>query len=81
MSSYRDLEIYKKSYELALRVHRLTLQLPQFELYEEGGQARYAGQAENTPRPTDCWGRKGTESFVFSDTDLPREIAKRHLTG
>jgi four helix bundle protein len=40
MSSYKDLEIYKKSYELALRVHQLTLQLPKFELYEEGSQAR-----------------------------------------
>jgi four helix bundle protein len=40
MISYRALEIYKKSYDLALRVHRLTLQLPQFELYEEGSQAR-----------------------------------------
>ena len=40
MSSYRDLEIYKNSYELALRVHQLTLQLPKFELYEEGSQAR-----------------------------------------
>lgn len=40
MSSYRDLEIYKISYDLALRVHKLSLKLPKFELYEEGSQVR-----------------------------------------
>lgn len=40
MNSYRDLEIYKESRRLALDVHRMTLTLPKFELYEEGSQAR-----------------------------------------
>jgi four helix bundle protein len=40
MKSYTDLEIYKLSYDLALKVHRLSLKLPQHELYEEGGQLR-----------------------------------------
>jgi four helix bundle protein len=38
--SYRDLVIYKLSYGLAVKVHELSLTLPQFELYEEGGQVR-----------------------------------------
>lgn len=39
--SYKDLEIYKKSQELAVRVHRMTLEkLPRFEMNEEGGQIR-----------------------------------------
>ncbi len=40
MKSYRDLEIYKLSYELAVKVHKASLNLPQFELYEEGVQLR-----------------------------------------
>jgi four helix bundle protein len=40
MKSYRDLEIYIISYSLGLKVHAVTLRLPQYELYEEGGQAR-----------------------------------------
>jgi len=40
MKSYRDLEIYKLSYELAVKVHKFSLTLPQFELYEEGSQVR-----------------------------------------
>ena len=40
MSSFRDLEIYKLSYDLALQVHKLTMELPKFELYEQGSQLR-----------------------------------------
>lgn len=40
MKSYRDLEIYKLSYDLAVRVHKMTLKLPKFEMYEEGSQVR-----------------------------------------
>ena len=38
--SYRDLEIYRLSYGLALKVHKMSLKLPQYELYEEGSQLR-----------------------------------------
>ena len=40
MKSYRDLDIYKASYDLAIQVHNTSLKLPQYELYEEGGQLR-----------------------------------------
>ena len=40
MKSYRELEIYKLSYDLAVEVHRFSLTLPQYEMYEEGSQVR-----------------------------------------
>jgi len=40
MKSYRDLEIYKISYDLAVEVHRFSLTLPQYEMYEECSQVR-----------------------------------------
>ncbi len=40
MKSYRDLEIYRLSYDLAVEVHRFSLTLPQYEMYEEGSQVR-----------------------------------------
>ena len=40
MNSYRELEIYRESRRLALEVHKITLGLPKFEMYEEGSQAR-----------------------------------------
>jgi four helix bundle protein len=39
--SYRDLEIWKLAKEVAIGVHRITLQeLPKFEMDEEGSQIR-----------------------------------------
>jgi four helix bundle protein len=38
--SYKDLEIYKKAYELSIRIHKESLKLPAFELYEQGSQIR-----------------------------------------
>lgn len=44
--SYKDLEIYIKSRELAVRVHRMTLEkLPRFEMNEEGGQIRRSSKS------------------------------------
>ena len=40
MKSYKDLEIYSLSYDLATGIHKLSLGLPKYELFEEGGQIR-----------------------------------------
>lgn len=40
MKSYKDLDIYKLSYDLALKVHAKSLKLPSYEMYEEGSQVR-----------------------------------------
>ncbi|MEX0904276.1 MAG: four helix bundle protein [Balneolaceae bacterium] len=40
MKNYRDLEIYKMAYRLAVEVHKLSLTLPKYELYEQGSQVR-----------------------------------------
>ena len=45
MKSYRDLEVYKEGRRLAIEVHKLSLTLPKFELYEEGSQIRPSSKA------------------------------------
>ena len=45
MKSYRDLDIYKLSYELALKVHKVTMTLPKYEIYEEGSQVRRSSKS------------------------------------
>jgi four helix bundle protein len=45
MKSYRDLEIYRLSKELAVEVHKVSLTLPKHELYEEGQQVRRSSKA------------------------------------
>jgi len=44
LKSYKDLEIYKISYGLAIKVHKMSLKLPSHELYEEGGQVRQSSK-------------------------------------
>ncbi|NOQ26989.1 MAG: four helix bundle protein [Bacteroidales bacterium] len=43
--NYRDLEIYKLAFKLAIEVHNLTLKIPKFELYEEGSQIRRSSKS------------------------------------
>jgi four helix bundle protein len=45
MKTYKDLEIYGVSYDLAVTIHRLSLRLPKYEMYEEGGQVRRSSKA------------------------------------
>lgn len=45
MKSYRDLEIYSESFKLAVKVHKMSLQLPKYELYEEGSQIRRSSKS------------------------------------
>ena len=44
--SYRDLEIYQLGKELAVNIHRITLDgLPKFEMYEQGSQIRRSSKS------------------------------------
>ena len=45
MKSYRELEIYQISYDLAKKIHKMSLTLPKYELYEEGSQIRRSSKA------------------------------------
>ena len=45
MKSYRDLEIFKEAYRLAIGVHRMTLTLPKYEMYEQGSQVRRSSKS------------------------------------
>ncbi len=45
MQSYKDLEIYKISHKLAVKIHKMTLELPSFEMYEEGSQIRRSAKS------------------------------------
>lgn len=40
MKNYKDLEIYQLVYKLAIKVHEMSLTLPNYELYEQGNQIR-----------------------------------------
>jgi len=43
--SYKKLEVWKLSRELTIDIHKMTLQLPPFEMYEEGRQIRRSSKS------------------------------------
>jgi four helix bundle protein len=45
MKSYKDLEIYTLSYKLAIQIHKMSLNLPKYELFEEGSQIRRSSKS------------------------------------
>ena len=57
MKSYRELDIYNDSKKLAIEVHKVTLILPKFELYEEGSQIRRSSKSV-TAMIVEGYGRK-----------------------
>ena len=45
MKSYKELQIYELSFQYAIDVHKMTLNLPKYELYESGSQLRRASKS------------------------------------
>ena len=55
--NYQDLEIYKKAFLLGVKVHKITLTLPKYELYEQGSQVRRSSKSI-TSNIVEGYGRK-----------------------
>ena len=45
MNSYKELDVYKLAYRLAIEVHKMTMTLPKYELYEQGSQVRRSSKS------------------------------------
>jgi len=45
MKSYKDIEIYQIAYKLAFEVHKMSLTLPKYEIYEQGSQVRRSSKS------------------------------------
>lgn len=43
--NYKDLEVWKIARELSIEIHKMTLTLPKFEMYEEGSQIRRSSKS------------------------------------
>jgi four helix bundle protein len=69
MKSYRDLEIYQSAYSLALEVHEITMQLPKFEMYEQGSQVRRSSKSIKD-NIVEGYGRKTYKQEICSFSNL-----------
>lgn len=55
--SYLNLQVYHRAHAFGLACHRLSLQLPKFELYESGSQLRRASKSVSS-NIVEGYGRK-----------------------
>ena len=56
MKSYKDLDIYNLAVDVSIEVHKLSLNLPQFEMFETGSQVRRSSKSIAT-NITEGYGR------------------------
>ncbi len=79
MQSYKDLEIYQIAHKLAVEIHNMSLELPKFEMYEEGSQIRRSSKAVAS-NITEGFGRRRYQAdyikfliYAHSSCDETRE--------
>ena len=78
MKSYRELDIYNDSKRFAIEIHKMSLTLPKFELYEEGGQIRRSSKSV-TAMIVEGYGRKRYKAefikyLVYSQSECDETI-------
>ncbi|MEQ1799418.1 MAG: four helix bundle protein [Lacibacter sp.] len=78
MKSFRDLEVYKDSKQLAVEIHKLSLTLPKFEQFEEGGQIRRSSKS-TTAMIVEGYGRRRYKQdfikyLVYSQSECDETI-------
>ena len=64
MKSYKDLEIYQLAFQYAIEVHHLSLKLPKFEMYEQGGQVRRSSKSIKDTIAEGYGGRRYKQEFI-----------------
>ena len=62
IQSYKELEIYKRSYKLALTLHKITINFPEIERYELVSQIRRCSKSIPT-NIAEGYERKSKEDF------------------
>ena len=64
MKSYWDLEVFKESKRLAIELHKMSMTLPKFEMYEEGSQIRRSAKAVTSLVVEDYIRRRYKQDFI-----------------
>ncbi len=83
MKSYKDLEIYKMAYDLAIKVHKMSLTLPKYELYEQGSQVRRSSKSVKD-NIVEGYGRKRYKDdfirfLIFSQSSCDEAVSQLNM--
>ena len=64
MQSYKEMEVFKRSYQLALQIHKATLTFPDFEKRELASQMRRASKSVALNIGEGYARRKSSDDFI-----------------
>ena len=78
--SVEDLEVYKRLFELTLKVHEFTLAFPRFELFELGSQVRRSSNSAPA-NLAEGWGNRHPRLYLEGVTRALGELreTRHHL--
>ena len=62
--SYRKLEVYQLARKLSVEIHKMTMQLPTFEMYESGRQVRRSAKSVRSNLVEGYGRRKYKNDFI-----------------
>ena len=81
--NYKDLEIYQLAYKLAIEVHRLSLTLPKYELFEQGSQIRRSSKSIKDNIAEGFGRRRYRDEFIrfliFSQSSCDETISQLNM--
>ncbi len=64
MNGYRDLNVYQEAHRVGVEVHKFSLKMPKFELYETGSQIRRASKSISANIVDTCGRRRYQADYV-----------------
>ena len=85
MKRYTDLEVYKLAYKLSIDVHKMSLQLPKYELYEQGSQFRRSSKRIKDTIAEGYGRRRYKDEFIrfliFAHSSCDETISQLNMIG
>ena len=64
MGGYKDLKVWQLARDIIIEIHKMTMTLPKFEMYEEGAQIRKSSKNVKSTI-VEGYGRRILQSRVF----------------
>jgi hypothetical protein len=74
---YRKLEVYRRSRQLSVQIHKMSLGLPKFEMFEVGSQIRRSAQSVPANIVEGFALRNYKQEFIHFLLGLTRLVKKR----
>ena len=77
--TYKELDVYRISFDLFIRTHRFTFHMPKYETYEFGSQLRRSADSVNS-NIVEGYGRKDIKMTLLNFWSIHMLVTMKPLT-